>query len=134
MENQNLNYPVMIFKKGHKQIYSLNKNFGIISKGGASFYKDLTIIDSMGNVYTLGDVKIKGRASILTCFLHFQIMLELSVSLNNEGVISLEALKEKIITKIKENSKFWLVLDTVEGIEKMITEKDNYEDLIRIFR
>ena len=134
MKSKNHKYPLLIFKKQDKNIYATKKDFGIVSKGGEKFYKDITIIDSTGDAYELEKATIKGKAKWYVSLRYFQPMWELDFVLRKESTYNLSDVKKQIIDHIRKNPKHWLTLDGVERIEEKMEEARTFEDLIMIFR
>ncbi|MGC3945459.1 MAG: hypothetical protein QM762_13250 [Chryseolinea sp.] len=127
------NYPVMVFKQGHKAIYAKDRDIGIVSKGGEKFYSNLTLIDSLGNVYTLTGASIKGVAPLRICLRHLQRVWELDLEFSQAGTITLDELKAKIMQHVSKHHKYWLQLDNVPGIQAMVDRTNTFAELIRLF-
>jgi len=134
MINVHLNYPVFLFKKGNQNLYATNKKLGLFSKGGGKFYKNLDVIDSKGYVYHLSNSSIKGKASILDSLRHLQPMYEMDLQFEKIDEIKLKDLKVKAMNQVKLKPKFWLPVDTIEGIQEMVDNAKTYKELILIFK
>ena len=132
--NKLTKYPLLVLKKGDNNIYAFKSDFGIVSKGGEKFYKNLTIINSNGEVYHSIDARVLGNAKIFYYLKYFQKMYQVEVIYDKKiDYITLEDLKIKIIQFIKKSPKKWLALDTIEEIQKMIEKTNSYKELILIF-
>jgi hypothetical protein len=127
--------PILIFKKNDKNIYAIDSMFGIVSKGGESFYKNTTIIDSEGNLFEVIKIEVQGRASLKHCIMYFQKLLELKLTFSsNKKTIGLTELKNMIISKISKNPKKWLSMGTVEGISEHVNKSKSFSELISMFK
>lgn len=131
---EDYNYPLIVFKDGDKNIYATKNHFGIVSKGGEKFYRDLTFVDSKGHVFKLKRAKVEDQASLGVSLKYFQRMWKMELDFEDAGVISIDELKAKIMHHVSQNPKHWLVLDTLDGIKKRVDGTNNFKELILIFR
>ena len=125
--NADFEYPILILKENDKGLYCLEKNFGLVSKGGESFYRNLTIYDRNGKGFYLSKYQTIEKADFLSSIKYFQQMYRITSSFEMIDVISLEALKEKLVNHIEANRKFWLKLDNFEDIRRNIFDKKDFE-------
>ncbi len=136
MINLKFSYPIFVFKKGDKNLYASDKKdkLEVYSKEGGKFYKELKVIDSNGYVYIMSSSSIKGKASIWDSIKHLQPMYEMDLVFEKIDEITLKDLKIKAMNQVKLKPKFWLPIDTVEGIQEMVDKAKTFKELILIFK
>lgn len=102
-----INFPAICYKKDQKTLYYIEESdFGIVSKGGESFYKNLTLIDSNGNQFKVLSYKIIENAGFLKNLMMLQILQKLEVKIEYIEQLSLEQIKNKIREYLKSDKYF----------------------------
>ncbi|MCF6347917.1 MAG: hypothetical protein L3J20_06425 [Flavobacteriaceae bacterium] len=129
----NISYPIMAFDDSDPMIYVYKKNFLISTKNLIGEYKNLSVIDSSGVEYKIKKAEFeKGKGFSL---LYLKKMIKVKIILQQpSSEISLSDLKIRIMNKVKLKPKFWLPVDTIEGIQEMVDKAKTYKELILIFR
>ncbi len=127
-------YPLLVLKNNDKNIYVFKSNFGLVSKGGDKFYKDLFIVDSECNSFNLIKVCSIKYAGASLSLRYFQKMYLVDLEIKHLGKIDLEDIKEMLIEKINKNKSHWLVIDTFEGMVERINMCNSISDICEIFR
>jgi hypothetical protein len=125
--------PILIFKKGHKNLYAYEFAF-MANKSLVSFYKDTTLVDSIGGIFEIESAARKGGIKLLQSLKSLSLMVEVDPKIKSVGKITLDELKDRIFAHVSSNAKHWLVLDTLDGMRERIYSARSFEELIRIFR
>lgn len=131
--NADFEYPILILKENDKGLYCLEKDFGLVSKGGESFYRKLTIYDKSGRGLYLSKYETFEKADFLSSIKYFQQMYQITSSYVPIDDISLDEIKQKLIRHIEVNKKYWLKLDNFEDIKEVILGMESFEKLYKIF-
>ncbi len=125
--------PILIFKAGHKQIYSYDFAF-MADKSLVSFYNKTIVIDSDGKVFNIESAERKGKIKIWQSLKSLSLMVEVEPKISSIESISLDQLKDKVFEHVSRHPKHWTSLDTLDGIKEKIYSSRSHADLIRIFR
>lgn len=131
-----LKFPIIIFEKDDRKMYALDYKFlmGDIRYIDVAF-KNVEVIDSKGSLYKLKGVKKASGIKILESLKLVGLIVKLEPLIDGEvGSVSLSFLKERALKQVSSNSKYWLSIDTVEGMKARIDSAESFEELIRIFR
>ncbi|HSC53724.1 MAG TPA: hypothetical protein VLC98_08895 [Phnomibacter sp.] len=134
MINVTLHYPVMGFttEDSHMHVYTSDEL--CYTSKGQKFYKDLELIDSDGIVYVLIGSKLKGRASFSKCIQYLQPIQEFDITLDKRGQITLDELKNKILSRVSKHPKIFAPLYDGTPWKERIGGFDSFENLIRLFK
>ena len=135
MTNIEIKYPIILIRNKDYNLYGMEKDLGLISKGGESFYKrPIQLIDKDGFIFELKSRKNIGRAKLLNSIRFFQPMQQMQLEFIEKGQISLIDLKKMILSHIKTKPKHLLTLGTMEMIEEWVYEKNTISELIKMFK
>lgn len=135
MTNIILNYPILLIRKNDKNLYGMEKDLGLISKGGDSFYKrPIKLIDKYGNMYKLDSAENNGEARLIDSIRYFQKMHQMKLEFHKENQLSLEEFKVLILNYIGNLPKHWNSLGTKYEIGEWVKKKTSISDIINMFR
>ena len=130
-----MNFPIVVIKEGESPIYFFRGNdFGLVSKGGESFYKKGEAFDSDGKKYLIRGINSIDNASILISMRYFQPMKVVNMNLEAIDVVSLSKFKQIINDHIQLHKKYWVKKDLIYNLERTIMEKDSFAGIIKILR
>ena len=136
MTNLNLKYPVIVFDKHNDSMSSISsykKRFFITTREMIGFYTNIEVIDSLGNKYEIK--KAEFEKNIIFSLLYLKMLVKVKPILKKPlSKISLDDLKVKAMNQVKLKPKFWLPVDTIEGIQEMVDNAKTYKELILIFK
>ena len=133
--NYNYKYPLLFFKKNNNHLSAMKqKRFGLVSSGAGDFYKKLLVIDSDGQSILITKIIGKKTASFIYCIIYFQKMLEIEYEYEIGEKYSLEEVKIKVMEYVRKRPKYWLSLDTIDGINQRVNAATSFSDLFLIFR
>src|SRR5882672_5400204 len=130
-----MKFPIAILKSNESPIYVFNENeFGLVSKGGESFYKRGVVYDSEGIKFLLDGITFIKKAPTLMSLKYFQQMYKVSVnSIPGEGVTLVE-FKKIIIDHINLFNKYWIKKDLIKSLEDSINGKNNFSEIIKYLK
>ena len=134
MINVELNFPLLGLKNNDPNIYVFKDHIGIVSKGGAAFYKDLWIVDINGDSFQLEQAKLKGKAGIKYTIRYFQQMYEVELNFKFLENIALDELKSRLSLHIYKYKNHWLALGPIDLINEKMRQYTQYTELILMFR
>ncbi len=130
-----MEFPVLVLKENEAPIYFLSeKGFGLVSKGGESFYKNGLIYDSSGNKFNITGVVTVRKASILTCLRYFQPMYLVEIGYVDSGKINLDQIKGVVINQINSFKKYWLQKEDIENLNDSIRKKQTFIDIFNLIK
>lgn len=134
MINIEVKYPVILFRNNDKNIYRVNRDLGLISKGGDNFYKKkVKMVDRNGQTFELVKATNGGKAKLINSLKYFQSMQQMNLEFQEGDSLTLEEVKSLIREHIKLNPKKWLSLGTIDMIEEWIDQKKSHEELYKMF-
>ncbi len=135
MTNIEIKYPIILIRNKDHNLYGMDKDLGLISKGGDSFYKrPIELIDKNGFIFELKSTKNIGNAKLLDSIRFFQPMQQMKLEFIEQGQTTLVDFKKMILSHIKKKPKHWLALGTMEMIEEWVNEKNTMSELIKMFK
>ena len=134
MINIEVKYPVILFRNNDKNLYWVNRDLGLISKGGDNFYKKkIKMVDRNGQTFELVKATNGGKAKFIDSLKYFQPMQQMNLKFQEGNSLTLEEVKSEILEHIKQNPRKWLSLGTIDMIEDWIDQKKSHADLYKIF-
>ncbi|MBN9384683.1 MAG: hypothetical protein J0H74_28270 [Chitinophagaceae bacterium] len=93
-----MSFPIVIVKSNEAPLYYSNGDvFGLVSKGGESFYKKGTIYDSDGSKYEISGIETIEKAPLLKSIRYFQRMYMVKPQYSFISGITLVEFKQLII-------------------------------------
>lgn len=135
MGKYNFKYPLLFLKENEGHLSSMDKDrFGLVSVGGGGFYKNLLIIDSDGQSIKITKINRIKNAPFKYWIIYFQRMLEVEYEYEIGKVYSLDEAKEVAMAYVERKKKFWLALDTIDGIRERVNNAKSYTELYCIFK
>jgi hypothetical protein len=97
-------------------------------------YKDVTIIDSSGNLFLVNGTRRVGRISIIDSIRNFDWLVKIEPILTEPvKKISLSDFKSILLEKVAANPKLLFRINSNEPIELIIQNSSCFEDLINVF-
>lgn len=127
-----MKFPVLIIKgKQAPLFYCDAKAFGLISKGGESFYDAGTIIDSVGQAYELSRSRTVRKASILKSLVYFQQMYLLEVKFSKSTLFSLIDFKIMLKEHIAKHKAYWVMKEPIKEMNVKIDAMEDFETIMR---
>lgn len=130
-----MKFPVIITKAGESPIYYFDESeFGLVSKGGKSFYKKGFVYDSEGSKFSIEGIKSVGKASLLKCVRYFQQMYVVDVALNRIGKLTIDEFKDMVMKHVRSHQRYWRMKDDVDSMEESIRRMDSFEAIIKFIR
>ena len=131
-----MKFPIILIKKGEAPLYFFNESdFGLVSKGGDTFYKSGIVYDSDGGRFLINGIRSIQRAPFLKSIKYFQPMYKVDVKYDNpSGNIDLPDFKQIMIDHIKSHKKYWMSKDTFESLKSSILDKSSFSDIIIFLR
>ncbi len=134
MINIKVKYPVILFRNNDKNLYRVDRDLGLISKGGDNFYKKkIKMVDRNGRTFELVKATNVGKAKLIDSLKYFQPMQQMNLEFQEGDSLTLEEVKSEIREHIKQNPKKWLSLGTIDMIEDWIDQKKSHEELYKMF-
>jgi hypothetical protein len=132
---KNIQFPIVIIKENDSNIYYINQNtFGLVSKGGESFYKGSTIYDSEGNTFTINGIKSIERASILNSIKYFQPMYLVKLNIAESNSLLLNEFKNTIIGHLQKYQAKWKMRDNINALEASVMSKNSFTEIIEFLK
>ena len=127
-------FPIAIIKDKDPGIYVCEENdFGLVSKGGEKFYNRGSIYGSDGNKYNILNIELVKKAPFITSIKYFQPMFIVDINTQlNEHVDFSDF--QKIISHIDDNSNYFLSMMPVDDLRHSIMEKNNYKEILTMFK
>jgi hypothetical protein len=127
-----MKFPIVIINQSPPGISYMNDelDFGLVSKGGESFYKVGDIYDSEGAKFSItGFTNIK-RAPFLKSLKYFQQMYLVELKIKDEGQMDLIDFKKIIINHLYLHKKWWISRDSIDGLERDVLNKNSFNEII----
>jgi hypothetical protein len=133
--NKNMKFPIAIIKSGESPIYFFESNkFGLVSKGGASFYRNGVIYDSEGTKFIVKGIASIRKAPLVLSLKYFQPMAIVDVKYIDEQKLELSQFKQIILDHILLHEKYWIKKDLIESLEAALYNKSSFEEVIRFIK
>lgn len=130
-----MQFPILILKNSDAALYVFEKwNFGLVSKGGESFYKSGKVFDSTGKTFRILRISERSKAPFIVSVKYFQPMYKVSVVTEFEETISLPKLREIILDHVNSRRRYFESLGSFEDIEQMVFQKTTFVGLISVFK
>lgn len=127
-----MKFPIVLIKPKEAPIYYFESNkFGLISKGGESFYKNGVIYDSEGMKFIVKGIDSVRKAPFNLSLKYFQKMFIVDVKMINDQRIELDQFKQIISNHFRTHSKYWIKRDLIESLEALLNKKISFEEIIR---
>jgi len=134
--------PILIFTKKNK-LGSLN-----LSKEGRLFWgksllrkedewnTNLEIIDSNGWLYKIEKIVSTGKLSLFHSIKSIGLMVEAKFTYASNDIVqlSLDELKDKCYSCVKNHKAFWSPINDGRGLKRMIYEAKDFKELILMFK
>ena len=104
-----MKFPAVIIKNNESPIYFFDRgDFGLVSKGGESFYEKGVIYDSEGSKFLINGIESIKKAPVLKSIKYFQQMKVVSVRYTVVERVTLLEFKQLIINHIHSFEKYWI--------------------------
>ena len=130
LDNIKMKFPLIVIKDNEAPIYYFDsKTFGLVSKGGETFYKSGTIYDSDGSKYLINGVSSIGKAGFWKSIVYLQPMSITKVNFTHLATLSLSEIKSIIISHVSGFKKYWKKKDIIDGLNASILGTNSYSDL-----
>lgn len=128
-----MKYPVVIVKPNEAPLYFFKEGYlGLVSKGGESFYRNGTLYDSAGCIFTVNGIESIKKAPFLKSLKYFQQMYVVKIKLTLKEKVSLIQFKDLFIKHLNYFSSYWIKRDVISSLEKSILIKEEFSDIITL--
>lgn len=130
-----MEFPVVILKSKEAPLYYFEKDdFGLVSSGGESFYRNGIIYDSSGSIFQIQGIDGIRVAPIFKSLKYFQKMFIVSVKYEKVDKIALNDFKKIFISHIRSFDRYWVKRDLIESLESSIMQKMSFVELLKFIK
>ncbi len=130
-----MKFPIIVLKENEAPVYFFdNSNFGLVSKGGESFYKNGVIYDSEGSSFLISGIDSVNKATLLKSVIYFQQMYIAKVKFTPTGNLTISEVKEIILNHIQTFPKYWIQKDLIDSLSASILNKSDFSELYRYIK
>ncbi|MDR6564657.1 MULTISPECIES: hypothetical protein [unclassified Arcicella] len=103
-------------------------------KTKSEWNSNIQIVDSEGHLYFIKSLQQDSSLLFWESIKNVGLMVKVkAVFLEEPNQINFEDLKNRIKAHIAKNKSFWSSLDDGRGLNKMIDDTNNFEELIKMF-
>ncbi len=104
-----MKFPVLIIKKNEAPLYYFEaEDFGLVSKGGETFYENGMIFDSGGSKFLINDIDSIRKAPLLKSIRYFQQMYIANVKYLFVEQLPILEFKQLIVDHIYSFENYWI--------------------------
>lgn len=128
--------PLIMFTEKDKKMASMNTFIADrrLLKIKSDWNSNIQVIDSEGQQYFIKSLEQDSSLLLWESIKSIGLMVKVKPVFSQEPKqVSFEDLKNRVKAHIAKNKRFWSSLDDGRGLNKMVDETSNFEELIKMF-